>query len=523
MQYIFFIEKHKYDYFSDYINSIVKHFNNKIIIYQSSNIQKYILEYSNNSIFIFLQEIPNYINKFTLKNYFILNTEQYTHCNLIQDYNKTNNLIDYSKENIIYANNYLNKQNIYFFPYTYNKQEIYNYDKIYDACIVCNLSERRLQIINEIKALDIKVTVISNLFDAQRDEILFRHKILINIHNSEDYKIFESIRCNRCIFNKMIIISENSIYSKANKLSKYIIFRNYNNIAKTVKKILDNYNYYYNLIYTKYDNLIQNYNNYTNKIYDNNKKYLNNNVNQNMIKIFKQNKNACGFIIIRNVIDKETNIYWQECFLNIRKFYDNKIIIIDDNSNKQYLICNIILKNCKIINSKYKQRGELLGYYYLHKYKLFDKAVIIHDSVFIKHKIDFFRYNNIFLWEFSEHMWDEDKLILKNMRKFKNKDLLNFYLEKNWQGCFGIMSVINLDFLQYLNKKFNFFDILINNIKNRNDRMALERIFGCLLYYENKKNSILGDIQDYCEWGITYDEYKSANINLPVIKIWYGR
>lgn len=531
--FIFFIEKHKYCYFSDYINSIKRYFVFfEIVLYDAKNISENILKNNNNNnVFIFIQKIPNCINKNVLfnKKYYVLNTEQYSYT---QHREPNVNLIDYSKENIIYSKKYLNtKNNIIHFPYGINKQEIFNYEKIYDVCIVCTMSDRRLKIIDEMKKQGIKINIITNLFDLQRDEILMRHKILINIHNSDNYKIYENIRCDRCVFNKIIVISENSFCSKINNLKKFIIFRNYDKLAKITKKILDNYNYYYNLIFNKFDNFIKSYNEKLNKTYQKNILYIENTDHQkNKIKniVLQQRKKKFGFIIIRNVMDDESNLYWQESYICIRRLYSHDIIIIDDNSDNKYLKSNLILRNCKIINSKYKKRGEILGYYYLYQYKFFDKALIIHDSVFIKKKINFENYNNISLWSFKDHTWDNDSSSIKIIKKFKNENIINLYKSKIWLGCFGIMSVVNFDFLEKINAKYNFFDIIINNILNRDDRMTLERIFGCILFYENKdkdKNALLGDIHEYCEWGITYDEYRNSNITqlLPMVKIWSGR
>ena len=90
-----------------------------------------------------------------------------------------------------------------------------------------------------------------------------------------------------------------------------------------------------------------------------------------------------GFIILRHVNNKLTNKYWIHCYNCIRKFYkENKIIIIYDNSNYNF-ITNEKLYKTTIINSEYPKRGELLPYYYYLHNKLFDVAVIIHDSVFI--------------------------------------------------------------------------------------------------------------------------------------------
>jgi hypothetical protein len=99
--------------------------------------------------------------------------------------------------------------------------------------------------------------------------------------------------------------------------------------------------------------------------------------------------NNIGFIILRHVNNNLSNQYWIYNYNCIRKYYpNNEIIIIDDNSNYQF-IKEINLYKTTIIKSEYPGRGELLPYIYYLKYKLFDTAVIIHDSVFINKYIDF--------------------------------------------------------------------------------------------------------------------------------------
>jgi hypothetical protein len=57
-----------------------------------------------------------------------------------------------------------------------------------------------------------------------------------------------------------------------------------------------------------------------------------------------------GFIILRHVNSEKTNEYWQESYSCIRKFYpENKIIIIDDYSNTEFLKTDLNLYNTEII------------------------------------------------------------------------------------------------------------------------------------------------------------------------------
>ena len=74
---------------------------------------------------------------------------------------------------------------------------------------------------------------------------------------------------------------------------------------------------------------------------------------------------SLGFIILRCVRSKDCKDYWIECYDAIRRFYPlNKILIIDDFSNYEFIDTNKILINTLIIQSEFKGRGELLPYYY---------------------------------------------------------------------------------------------------------------------------------------------------------------
>jgi hypothetical protein len=228
-----------------------------------------------------------------------------------------------------------------------------------------------------------------------------------------------------------------------------------------------------------------------------------------------------GFIILRHVNNELTNKYWIKCVNSIRQYYpENNILIIDDNSNYEYITEETLYKTT-IINSEYPKRGELLPYYYYLHNKLFDIAVIIHDSVIVNKYIDMSVEKYRLLWEF-EHYWDqiEDETIMINI--FNDLELNNFYKNKDlWKGCFGSMSIISHDYLTYINNKYNI-SKLLDYVLNRYNRCSFERVIGCLLQKEEKIESLLGNIHNYCNWGIQFNEIDKYN-HLPLIKHWTGR
>lgn len=249
-----------------------------------------------------------------------------------------------------------------------------------------------------------------------------------------------------------------------------------------------------------------------------------------------------GFIITRHVNSVKTNNYWNHSVKLLRSLYPfRKIVIIDDNSNYDYVKAEFEYKNIEIIQSEFKGRGELLPYYYFLKYKFFKNAVIIHDSVFFHKRIAFEKLNGMSvlpLWFFYPDKEDVEnrKRIMRHLKnyqaldsKLSNDTIIGMPHDK-WYGCFGVQSYINLGFLERIEQKYGITN-LISAVHCRTDRCCLERIFGCIFFTEcqnilNKK-SLLGDIMKYQTWGHSYDEYmvslKKGTITAPIVKVWSGR
>jgi len=244
-----------------------------------------------------------------------------------------------------------------------------------------------------------------------------------------------------------------------------------------------------------------------------------------------------GFIITRHVNSETTNRYWNQNIKLLRTHYPQcKLIIIDDNSNQSFIKADFDYNNLEVINSEYPGRGELLPYIYFLKYKWFDNAVIIHDSVFFHKTFDFTNTNTnaISLWMFYNNNSEIDN-ILRISNYLNHTEVIKYHILKwsqnSWLSCLGTMSYINYDFLVNLNDKYKLTN-LIDIIRNRSDRCALERIMGILFYIETQRNDTLfGYINDShkkskdCTY--TFDEYMnsfySGKIPTTVVKVWTGR
>ena len=210
-------------------------------------------------------------------------------------------------------------------------------------------------------------------------------------------------------------------------------------------------------------------------------------------------KNTLGFIILRHVRCESTNKLWIACYDSIRKNYpENLILIIDDSSDYNFITTKDLYKTT-IINGKYPKRGELLPYYYYLQNKLFDTAVIIHDSVFINKYMDLHVDKYKFIWDFAPSKWDQIEDETRMIKLFNDIELLKFYENKNlWKGCMGGMSIITYDFLQSINNKYDL-SKLLNCVLTRYNRASFERVIACLLQKEHPRQTLLGDINEYCK------------------------
>lgn len=251
-----------------------------------------------------------------------------------------------------------------------------------------------------------------------------------------------------------------------------------------------------------------------------------------------------GFIMTRHVCNSATNELWQESYRCIRKYYPDsiKILIIDDNSKQEFVKHpNLELINTEIVQSQFPKRGELLSYYYFLKLRPFEKAVVIHDSIFIKRFINFSLLDDFCpLFSFKRN-WDNPDIEIPLVKQLENSKLNRVYQSKEWLGCFGVMGIISYKTIQFLQEEYNFPNKLIANVDSREKRMGLERILGLLYFEYCQKNSIkmrtlFGDIHNFiqknysifgfqgwsCYFMTDYNAHKYLD-TAPIIKVWASR
>ena len=167
---------------------------------------------------------------------------------MIKEYhNKKIPIIDYSIENI----EHMKLDNHYFVPFQYINDSSEMLVKEQDVCMIY-FNDRSINRKNIRDSIP-NINIIKG-YGEDRDNILFNHKILVNIHfNDTEYKIHEHMRCDRCVYSKMIVVSEPSIYDEKLPLRKYMIIENRENIPNRVQDILENYEKYYNELFNGVD------------------------------------------------------------------------------------------------------------------------------------------------------------------------------------------------------------------------------------------------------------------------------
>ena len=126
---------------------------------------------------------------------------------------------------------------------------------------------RRNKLLNNLNHHHLNHVNINNCFNKNKLQHIYKNtKILINIHQTDDHHTFEELRALPALECGVIVISE---FSPLNELIPYnnlIIWTSYDNIIDKVKEVMNNYDYYYDKIFsTENINIL---NNLSNKNYD---------------------------------------------------------------------------------------------------------------------------------------------------------------------------------------------------------------------------------------------------------------
>lgn len=241
---------------------------------------------------------------------------------------------------------------------------------------------------------------------------------------------------------------------------------------------------------------------------------------------------SLGFIILRHVRCPLTNFYWNHNYFCVRKHHpDAPILIIDDHSLQQFVQNLEELINAEIVASDYPaQTGELLPYLYFHKKKPFRTAVILHDSVFLHAPVSVAGIKKArSLFHFPGFLKDDPRQGELLTFLSHHQPLVDIYDKNKFNGCFGCMSIISIEFLDYVMEKYHL-EKLVGQITCRMERCGLERVLGCIfsLESEDDNTSQFGSIHsDHPAHNqLSFEVYLQNLEQLqqwPLIKVWTGR
>ena len=175
-------------------------------------------------------------------------------------------IADYSMVNIIFLKEYAKEHNIpitkevIYLPYQYNLRDQVQLQNIddkyeYDIGIINALPKqddsvnkvntyRRIKMWNDLQNTKWKCINILG-WGKERDELIKRCKVIINVHHFEAFNIFEHIRCDRMIWAKKIIVSDNSLGMDKLDITKYIFCEEFDDIIPRSEEVLQKFTEYY--------------------------------------------------------------------------------------------------------------------------------------------------------------------------------------------------------------------------------------------------------------------------------------
>lgn len=210
---------------------------------------------------------------------------------------------------------------------------------------------------------------------------------------------------------------------------------------------------------------------------------------------------SLGFIVTRRVNDVTQEAMWRECVSCIRKWYPTEpIVIIDDHSpvpvDEGLLDPRTELKMSWLPPGA----GEQLPYLYLRDRNRFDKAVVLHDSVFLRRAFDERVLESVdtvrFLWSTVEDEGFRYESYVADVlsRTPCTDDVRKGYANEGWRsygGCFGAMCIVDRGFLAQVFARCDLSVLATMRSpepSNRFHRTCFERIFSLACYSAARAN-----------------------------------
>ena len=133
----------------------------------------------------------------------------------------------------------------------YNMDNILKYRKNDILTTFINVNEpRRLNLLNKIRENKMSHNNINNCFEKENLKELYKNtKIIINIHQTEHHHTMEELRVLPALLCGVIVICEKSPLTHMIPYNDYILWSSYDDILNVTTTVLNNYDYYYDLIF----------------------------------------------------------------------------------------------------------------------------------------------------------------------------------------------------------------------------------------------------------------------------------
>ena len=219
-----------YRYVKEYVDTFKG--DTEVVVYSSEPI----LEYA--TYYMCVRRIPLGLSG---KNFGFVNTEQLSVPGKLQEYSdilaahRPTDIYDYSQANIAISGkgSYL--------PYISPPEEVVKLrgflheQKEFDVCVLGTASASRLQYVECLRNSGFTVDYVNSLFGDERDMRIAKSRILLNVHYSGEYALYESIRCERWRMAGMYILSEKCSDAI---LPEDIVFCSLETVVEEVRKIL---------------------------------------------------------------------------------------------------------------------------------------------------------------------------------------------------------------------------------------------------------------------------------------------
>lgn len=252
---IIFCSKMVYLPLSYYVKNINNYFvdmqvDSKIVLYTTPEyVKTYVVDNNiKKSFLIYIQKACDSPSTHCNKE-FLINIEQMMNFDYKKWFspdeviNSSMNIVDYSVANIDIAKKNNPDLDIFHIPYLFHKQGMHN-ENLYDVCIIGSYSEYRNKVHQELSLVGLRVIYVYNAYGEYCENILNESKIILNVHYIKESNILETIRCYQALYNRKIVISEDSIYDKNNDLDNLIIYSPYDKLLHTVMTVLRDYDHY---------------------------------------------------------------------------------------------------------------------------------------------------------------------------------------------------------------------------------------------------------------------------------------